>query len=465
MCVYLQKDIFTEDNEMKKRMMILAVLLTLCGCAETNNQIEETDSIPDEIVTFYETVPTVTQAPELSWEDTYLRIEINDDDPNSEAPDLSRAKTVQILNCGDAGLDFLAGTNIESLQLFGFTGRISDYIDIFSRMPELKLVEIETPEFSHEESELLMMSDTQTEFIYEFDWYDDNNFFAPDSGFEFYIIEPFVNVYYNSFMNRDKLEFRFSNFTDEPKTVNGLKIYRDNSGEWEQCAFTDESYFLPLDIEVPANAFSEQEWHSEQGGTKWELTAEQFDFYSAAPGIYKAVADMDGEDKEMEFLIGNLTLDNFAGSGYEFDHAADEFDFFDEEQKEAFNNALRAINLMCGWNGDIMTEYASSHTADDLFNDCCVGLMPDYAYSKAIERGIIDEDGQLAEAFGDRGSYLTYLGEYFVPVYMTRDSALIKNVSVNWFSDYPYNVWYSVYNYHMVKTEDGWKFDVFQIWY
>lgn len=538
---------------MKKMIIILAVLFTLCGCTETRNYTEETDYIPDETITAVSEIPFAPETANI----TALVIDMDGEaygDLNISA--YSSLERVEIHNCGSKRPDFLKDSGIGTLILYDFTGQAADYEEllgsleqldylyiytdvcseedrelflsykpdlrvfiysdepvvyiggeyipvtdgllflegdvtaaedleniahyggirdislydfkgdedtlaqIVSRMPLLESVTVYTSSFSYEASEKLMHANSNCAVAYC-----DMTGTAEvsrESGFEFYVY-PFVEPFNEPEVLARELKAFFSNYTDDPQTVDGLKIYRENNDEWEQMSFTDGSDYLPIGLEISPHTVAEYGYYE----SDWSLTEDMFAFTSAAPGRYKAVFTMSGEEKEMEFVIGNLTFYDAEGAGY-ISGAADHLDFLDDEQKSAFNEAYASIvYLEFGFIRDINEEeYVSSHTADDYINDFLGGLTYDYAYQTARDNMIIDENGDLLRVrSGDRGSKIDNAGACFVPVYMNENEVMLKNINVCWHGDSPYRVRYDEYNYHMVKTADGWKFDVFQIWY
>lgn len=539
---------------MKKMLIALAMLLTLSGCAETTNRVEETDIIRDDPV-IYTSAAEYTENRMTDITELIVDMRENADDA-FDVSAYGSLERVEVHNCGSSRLDFLMGSGIDTLILYDFTGQASDYGELLGSLEQLRYLYIYTDKCSEEDRELfLSYKPDLLEFVYsdepvvyiggeyiavtngllflegditaaedleniadhdgirEIGMYDfrgdeekvagivsrmpllekltvyTNSFsyeasekliraksdcaveyfdlagsaaVSRSSGFEFYIY-PFVEPFNEREVIARELRAFFTNYTDEPKTVDGLKIYRDDNGEWEQMSFTDGSDYLPIGLEIPPDTVAQYGYYE----SDWSLNENMFAFTSAAPGRYKAVFTMSGEDKEMEFVIGNLTFYDAEGADY-IEGAADHLDFLDDEQKGAFNEAYASIiYLEFGMNKDIdEEEYISSHTADEYINDFLGGLTYDYAYRTARNYMIIDENGELLRVrAGDRGSKIDNAGACFVPVYMNDNEVMLKNINVCWHGDDPFTVRYDEYNYHMIKTDDGWKFDVFQLWY
>lgn len=67
--------------------------------------------------------------------------------------------------------------------------------------------------------------------------------------------------------------------------------------------------------------------------------------------------------------------------------------------------------------------------------------------------------------YNDRGFDISHFDDSFLPVYSSDDEVVFQNIVTHAHEDNPYFVWFETLNYRMVKTDDGWRFDNFQIWY
>ena len=65
----------------------------------------------------------------------------------------------------------------------------------------------------------------------------------------------------------------------------------------------------------------------------------------------------------------------------------------------------------------------------------------------------------------DRGFDISSYDEFFLPVYSDENEVIFQNIVTHAHEDNPYFIWFETLNYRMVKTDDGWKFDIFQLWY
>ena len=67
--------------------------------------------------------------------------------------------------------------------------------------------------------------------------------------------------------------------------------------------------------------------------------------------------------------------------------------------------------------------------------------------------------------YNDRGFDISHFDDSFLPVYSSDDEVVFQNIVTHAHEDNPYFVWFESLNYRMIKTDDGWKFDIFQFWY
>lgn len=363
-----------------------------------------------------------------------------------ESINMLESPNLIIENVMDKDLGFLSECpNIESIVLEDFNGSTDSYSELFSKLPKLKSVSAAALSFSSEQADSFMLSAPGCAFEYYGSGTSSSE--NPDSGVH-YFIPP------SAYIGDSFLPVYFSNFTDSAHTVEELRIYRENGSEWEPVSFTDGSDHLTVNFDIPPHT------DSTFGEHNWAISADAFDLQSAVPGKYRTVFTIDGADSEMEFIINSLISSDEYPKG-----CAEHMDFLNSEQKEAFESALAVTDTLEGCSADISSEYVQTHTAEDFLNEYCSALTYECALDKARKAGVIDENGQLHAFSGGRGSIITSSGELFIPLYSDENEVLFKNVNIHWHGDFPYERWYHEYNYHMIKTEDGWKFDVFRIWY
>ncbi len=241
----------------------------------------------------------------------------------------------------------------------------------------------------------------------------------------------------NSWLDTSELVNVFSNFTDETQTVNSLEIYRDNGGELTEIPFSDGNTSFNVNIEITPK-------------TDYDLVIPKdiFPYDKCETGIYKI---------EFETSYGTLSskffIDNTNG-----------LDFLTDEQKEIFDKAKEITSSYFGCSYYLSEEYAAEHTVEEFLAPIREAYTDDYAYSKALGM-YIDENGELAATLADRGSDITLQYVCFAPVYSDDNEVTFKFISIHGHEDYPYFSWYEERNFHMVKTENGWRFDKFPTWY
>lgn len=244
------------------------------------------------------------------------------------------------------------------------------------------------------------------------------------------------------------------NFSDEIKQVTSAEIFRDDNGKLTALPFSDGSLAYDPDFEALPGTNSE-----------FKIPEDIFPFDSYEPGVYRIALEVDGERLERTFAVCNekaytVTADGFSGGTRTINVPA----FLNGEQQEAFISAHATSDRCFGCSAYQTMEEADGKTVDE-FTASCGGYTYDYAYDMGQRFGYIDKDGRLQAAFMDRGSRNQYSEDFFVPIYSDGNDVLFKSFIVSYHGDDPYHIWFAEYNYHMVKTDDGWRFDNFQLWY
>ena len=262
---------------------------------------------------------------------------------------------------------------------------------------------------------------------------------------------------------RKELIFAFSNYTDEPVTIESIQIV--NYGTAEHVSFADGSDTLNIDFTV-------QPMHK----TDYLLQAEDFDYSACESGIYTAAVNFGTERYTMNFFIDNSELyeetfplliipdwvddpENWAGNG----HTGIAPTFLTEEQQKVFAKACARMREFFWLDGYLSAEYAETHTADDfigLFTDV---FTEEYAKRLAQER-YIDENGNLIAVDSGKGSNIFYYGHCFFPVSADENQVSFKAVVIYAHIDNPYEIWFEEKDYHMVNTKDGWRVFQFDLW-
>lgn len=247
----------------------------------------------------------------------------------------------------------------------------------------------------------------------------------------------------------------FVNQSEEIRRTATAEIFRDEDGQLTAMPFADGSFVYNIDFSIDPGSNSDL-----------EITDEMFPFAGCETGIYKIVFDVDGERLEQTFAICNEEAYTETAYGFLHDpHTIKVPAFLNEEQREAFKAAYATTDSQFGCSVYITGEYADEHTADEFIAEFCPGYTYDYAYSMAQSFGYVDENGRLQAATVDRGGRNEYSEEFFIPIYSDENEVLFKSFIVAGHGDNPFYIWFAEYNYHMVKTEDGWRFDNFQLWY
>lgn len=250
---------------------------------------------------------------------------------------------------------------------------------------------------------------------------------------------------------RKELIFVFSNYTDEPVTVDSIQIIRESDGE--PVSFADGSNVLDIDFTV-------QPLHK----TDYLLQAEDFDYSACESGIYNAVVNVGLEGYGREFFINNekpyIGTNKDMLSDFEYTH--DIPAFLDEEQREAFSKAYGIMFTWFWWDHIMTEDYAASHTSEDFIDMLCEGLTYDYA-SELANGFYIDENGEFIFNNASRSGNLFYYDHCFLPGSSDGNEAAFKATVIYCHCDNPYEIWFEDRNYHMVNTENGWRFDRFDI--
>lgn len=249
-----------------------------------------------------------------------------------------------------------------------------------------------------------------------------------------------------------ELVFVFSNYTDEPITVESIQINKDDG---EVMKFANGESVLDIDLTV-------QPMHK----TDYLLKAEDFDYSACESGIYHTVANVGQESYGGTFFINNSELHRETVEAV-FDrdrpYTGIAPDFLTEEQQAVFAKACVRMEEFFWYDGYLSADYAETHTADDfigLFTDV---FTEDFVRQRA-QGTYIDENGNLIAADSGRGGDISYVDHCFFPVSSDDEQVTFKATVVHCHSDNPYEIWFDERNYHMVNTEDGWRVDLFEKW-
>lgn len=97
-------------------------------------------------------------------------------------------------------------------------------------------------------------------------------------------------------------------------------------------------------------------------------------------------------------------------------------------------------------------QFVINNEAEDFLNE-----EQQEAYNEAYSEAVSE--------IGDRGSDISVQENFFMPIYSDENELLFKNFVIHGHEDYPYYIWFEEINYHMIKTDEGWRFDKFSLWY
>lgn len=249
-----------------------------------------------------------------------------------------------------------------------------------------------------------------------------------------------------------ELIFVFSNYTDEPITVDSIQINKDGG---EVMKFANGESVLEIDLTV-------QPMHK----TDYLLKAEDFDYSACESGIYNTVANVGLEGYGGTFFINNGELyEETVEAVFDRDRPYTGIapDFLTEEQQAVFAKACVRMEEFFWCDGCLAESYAKINDADDF-----IGLFTDVFtedYVRQLAQGTyFDEDGELIAGGFGRGSDISYFDHCFFPISSDEEQVTFKAVVVHCHGDSPYNVWFDEKNYHMVNTENGWRVDLFEVW-
>lgn len=272
--------------------------------------------------------------------------------------------------------------------------------------------------------------------------------------------------YPQSWGYKGSLVSTFTNLTKETQKLTSVRIFKEENGAVTEMPFADGNTFLDIDITINSGE-----------KTDLDISEDMFPFSKCETGIYSIEFDCGGEKLSQKFTIDNNGVYNetveadtdiwerslfgarMADDGtYSIDVPA----FLDGEQREAFKSAFVITSLCFGSSGDLPQKFFDKHTEEEFFADYCKGYTYDYAYSKLKYYNFIDENGKLRAGSWDGGSDPSHFGDIFIPLYSDENEVLFKCITIHSHDLSPSQVWFEEVNFHMIKTEDGWKFDNFK---
>lgn len=372
----------------------------------------------------------------------------------------------------DVDFGFLAECpNIKSVLLDGKSVKAEVLAELLETTG-IDLMNVTVKEFSEADSDMLMKAAGSKSAVYSLDdseWSYEN---LPTEGLVFYTSFDVISGYpeekwecqtggavsrysggrFGLWEHHSSLVCRFSNFTDKPQTAGYVSIFKNDGVQLMPMKFLDGSTEKKIDFAVQAN-----------GNADFDINEEIFDFGSCEAGIYKVVFDFDGGKYEQMFFVETAYDEADYENGYK-NYNKITLDFLTDEQNEVFRKAYEVTEKYFGCSAHLTQEYIDRHTTEDFLAPICEAYTYDYAYSQSLGR-YINENGELAPIDGDRGGDITLRDAFFIPVYLGEDEVIFKVTGIHGHEDDQYHVWFEESNFHMVKTDEGWRFDKFSLWY
>lgn len=228
----------------------------------------------------------------------------------------------------------------------------------------------------------------------------------------------------------------FSNYSDTVKTIDNVQLFRIYDGE-EPVLFRSGGGILEMDFEIQP-----------MQKVDFELSDKVLDYSTLEAGIYKVIFTCGDEKLEQRFSVSGSSAP----------------DFLTKEQLDIYKKAFEITDGYFGCSTYLSAEMIANTTTEEFLARICEGYTYNYAVEKCTGH-YIDNNGNLIEAYGDRGGDISYFDRFFLPVYLSENEVLFQNIVTHAHEDNPYFIWFETLNYRMVKTDDGWRFDNFQLWY
>lgn len=420
---------------MKRQLVAILIALSIISLTSCNSVSSE---INTEVITPSETSLTsqnleTTDISKQSEEDTSVAENNSTDKIIIQGQEYTKdteyiSVNLDELTDGDKS-NLIKLSELKTINITSTNSNMNDYIDLFKNM-SLSSIKIKTDNYKDSDFELLACTFPTCEIVYS---QNDDKWIegAPTRGFIGYA-DPVVS-------SSSALTTHLTNITEEACTAKTLEIYHIISDEWNPVTFTNGETSLEINLSVDSGS-----------AVDYELSAKDFNYDNAESGRYKAVFTCsDNSRMEMQFYISSTKGEITS--------------ILNNEQNAAYEKALEITNTYFGCSIYMSEEYASSHTAEDLLDILREGYTDDYARERASL--YIDSDGNLKEVAGDKGSDISAYFSDFSIISSDENQVSFKCTVVHFHEDNPYFIWYESLNYHMVKTDDGWRFDLFQLWY
>ena len=335
---------------------------------------------------------------------------------------------------------FAEDPEVTKIELVKFDGDISEYLDA---LKSFDIVSIDALRYSGKDSALIYSELSEASVKYNKS--SDRLWELPTDGIA---LSSSVCVLPNGKENfdtywtlPDELIIGIDNFTDSSQALEKLELFYLNGDGDKPVSFKNGESFLTPEITVSAH-----------GEAEFKLDGNMFDYQNAENGVYKARLTFESDTAEAEFVIAN----------------SDGSEFFTEEQRKMLDKTYELsrkyfydlwIYSNCWGNPREQTDIS-----DESVKTLCECYTYDYVVNHT-DRFYINGDGSLNDVSGDRGGSYVYVGTLFSPVFISGERVDFKTTVINFHGDNPYFVWFEEFNYRMIKTDDGWRFDKFQLWY
>lgn len=436
----------------RKIFMGIFIALTVCLSACKNSEPDITETSEETVTTTEETpsapaenTPDVLTicGNEYGAEDIYIEIDgdILTETDMENIRRMERLSAVSVENPNVSLVEMFAeNPDITKIELVKFDGDISEYLNA---LKGFEIIVIDAVNYSAKDSALIYgaLSDSSVR-------YEKNSDRLSDLPTEGIALSTSVCVLPNGESNFDTywtlpdvLNIGIDNFTDKAQTVQRLELFYESENGDEAVIFKNGESILTPDITV-----------EKRGEAEFSVDKNMLDYQNAKTGIYKIRLTFENDTAEAEFVIAN----------------SDGSEFFTEEQREMLDKTCELsekysydlwINSYCWENPKEQTDIS-----DESVKTLCECYTYDYVVNHT-DRFRINGDGSLNDVSGDRGGSYVYMGTLFSPISVSGEQVDFKTTVINFHGDNPYFVWFEELNYHMVKTEEGWRFDKFQLWY
>lgn len=426
----------------------LAILLCACG---NDNETAETDIIetnmPDSGY-ISEAADTVGTEDEKEAEDTELVIDMDSFANNEDMPEMPDVKVLRVNNTGSKDLSFIGRfTSLENLVLYDCEG-VENITQLKGAVNAAHIAV-----------------------------YDKN--YSSENGSEFFSAFPAADAeYFEAVQNKDRTEAELD-FYAYPlilaDTENNAQLYLKNDTDRTGYAFLSDVIYPEVGGRA-SYGIKEIELGEVSSGSQAEFQIPRSEIFpdDAPKGRCKLVCTFrtEGEDteSEAEIFITDPFIDPIPEEIFCPQRPDTRYyyyktpDFLTAAQLEAFKKAYITEAAYFGTDMELSENYASTHTADEFISELTSGFTYEFARKRA--QGIyIDENGELEATSRSSGVDISLWAVNFSPVYFNENEVLFKAEKICWYDDEFYNVSYAQRNFHMVKTDEGWKFDCFGMWY